>query len=77
MSRKETVNHDEVRSSNGKMVLTKWFDNLTVVMYFHFVGAGNEEIERWDQKKRSLGGVDKMDQLSTLYRRPQVQKMDP
>lgn len=38
-----------------KVVLTKWFDNHTVVLASKFIGAGNEdEVERCDQRKRSF-----------------------
>ncbi|XP_056320827.1 piggyBac transposable element-derived protein 3-like [Danio aesculapii] len=85
MSKKERGNHDQVRSTDGKIVLVKWFDNRSVVLASNFVGVGEEdEVQRWDQKEKqylkvkrpevvkkynkAMGGVDKLDQLISLYR---------
>ncbi|KAK3517802.1 hypothetical protein QTP70_018965 [Hemibagrus guttatus] len=84
MSKRGRGNHDQFRSRDGKVVLTKWFDNRTAVMASNFVGAGKDQVERWDQQRRSfvkiqlpevvmrynqaMGGVDKLDQLISLYR---------
>ncbi len=84
MSKKERGNHDEVQSRDGKVVLVKWFDNRSVVLASNFVGVGDEdEVQRWNQKEKQYVkskcpevvkkynkamGVDKLDQLISLYR---------
>ncbi|KAK3556056.1 hypothetical protein QTP70_001843 [Hemibagrus guttatus] len=79
MSKRGRGNHYQVRSRDGKVVLTKWFDNRTVVISSNFVGVGKDQVERWDQQRRSfvkiqhpecvmrynqaMGGVDKLNHL--------------
>lgn len=67
------------------MVFTKWFYNLYCGHGFQLCWSWKYEVERQDQKKGSfvkiehpevvlgynlaMGGVDKLDQLISLYRR--------
>lgn len=41
--------YEEVISNEGKVVLTKWFDNKGVLVASNFVSAGNvQTCKRWD-----------------------------
>lgn len=54
MAKKVRGNHDEIRSRDGKVVLTKWFDNRAVVMASNFLGVGEEdEVGRWEKSERA------------------------
>lgn len=43
--------NDEIVSTDGKVVLVKWYDNKPVHMASNFVGVGKEdEVKRWNKK---------------------------
>lgn len=77
--------YEEMISNEGKVVLTKWYDNKGVVVASNFIAAGNvQNCKRWDKHRKqfidvprpeaiklyneSMGGVDKLDFLISLYR---------
>ncbi|KAG8239831.1 hypothetical protein J437_LFUL011457 [Ladona fulva] len=81
--KKERGFSSSVTSKAGNVVLTKWLYNWTVVMGSNFVSIGEEyTVDHWDKKEyvnirrpevvrlynKSMGGVDLMDQMISMYR---------
>lgn len=46
---------EEVLSLDGEVILTKWYDNISVTMAFNFVGVGEvDSCRRWDKSTKNL-----------------------
>ena len=84
MKQKGRGSFEEVISKDG-IIMTKWFDNKSVVMASNYKGVGVPDVcKRWEKATKeykqvqrpevvrdynaSMGGVDKLDFLITLYR---------
>lgn len=49
---------DEVISGDGKVIVTKWYDNKTVHLASNFIGIGEMDIaQRFDKKTRQSIGL--------------------
>ncbi|KAJ8391748.1 hypothetical protein AAFF_G00085200 [Aldrovandia affinis] len=66
MAKNVRGNHDEIRSRDGKVVVTKWFDNHAVVMASNSVGVGEEgEVGRWEKSEGALVRIKRPEVVQT------------